>query len=70
MVDERWFTVAYIAELLDVHEQTVRRWLNDGRLRGRNFGGKTGWRVKESDLEAFLNDDSEGKRPPSPVKPT
>jgi excisionase family DNA binding protein len=59
MVDERWFTVAYIVELLDVHEQTVRRWLKDGRLKGRSFGGKTGWRVKESDLEAFLSD--EGK---------
>lgn len=61
MVDERWFAVAQIAALLAVHEQTVRRWLNDGRLKGRNFGGKTGWRVRETDLEAFLNEQPQGK---------
>ncbi len=60
MADERWFTVAYIAELLDVHEETVRRWLKAGRLKGQNFGGRMGWRVKESDLNAFL-EDPEGK---------
>ncbi len=60
MVDERWFTVRHIAEMLHVSEQVVRLWLRDGRLIGRNFGGKTGWRIRESDLEAFLNAD-EGK---------
>lgn len=61
MVDERWFTVRHIAEMLHVSDQVVRLWLRDGRLKGRNFGGKMGWRVRESDLEAFLNDESEGK---------
>lgn len=60
MADERWFTVAEIAELLKTQEKTVRQWLRDGRLKGRGFGGRMGWRVKESDLNAFLNDD-EGK---------
>ncbi len=58
-MDERWFTVAQVAETLRVHPETVRRWLKSGQLEGRNFGGKTGWRIRESDLEAFLND--EGK---------
>lgn len=61
MADERWFTVAEIAELLKMHEATVRQWLRDGKLKGRNFGGPMGWRVRESDLNAFLNDESEGK---------
>lgn len=56
MADERWFTVAKIVDLLDVHEETVRAWLRKGDLRGINFGGKTGWRVKESDLNAFLEE--------------
>lgn len=60
MVDERWYTVGDIAALLRVHEQTVRSWLKSGRLRGRNLGGKSGWRVRESDLSAFLDGD-EGK---------
>jgi excisionase family DNA binding protein len=56
MSDERWFTVRQIAGLLQADEQTIRRWLNAGRITGRNFGGKVGWRVRESDLNAFLLD--------------
>ena len=62
MVDERWLTVAEICERLRVHEETVRRWLRSGQLRGRAFGGRTGYRVLESDLDAFLKQGpSEGK---------
>ena len=57
MSEERWLTVAQIAARLQVHQETVRRWLRDGRLVGRNFGGKSGYRVRERDLEAFLADD-------------
>ena len=54
VAQERWLTVAEIVEQLQVHEQTVRRWLREGRLPGRNFGGRTGYRVRQRDLEAFL----------------
>ncbi len=60
MVDQRWFDVAYIVNLLGVHPDTVREWLRDGRLQGRNFGGRTGWRISETALTDFLNAD-EGK---------
>ncbi len=56
MSEERWVSVAKIVELLDVHEETVRAWLRKGDLRGIQFGGKTGWRVRESDLNAFLEE--------------
>lgn len=56
MVHEEWFTVSQIADLLKVKENTVRGWLKSGELRGRNFGGRTGWRVRASDLSAFLED--------------
>ncbi len=59
---EQWVTVAQIAERLQVHPETVRRWLRDGQLVGRNFGGKSGYRVRESDLAAFLAEDpAQGK---------
>lgn len=61
-MDERWFTVEQIAERLQVTEQTVRRWLRDGALTGRNFSGKAGWRIPESALRAFLEVDRSGKR--------
>lgn len=54
MLEERWYTVEEIATKLQIHEQTVRRWLRDGDLDGRNFGGKTGWRVAQSAMDAFL----------------
>ena len=57
MIDERWLTVNQIAERLQVHQETVRRWLREGRLAGRNFGGKSGYRIRERDLEACLTED-------------
>jgi len=54
MTEERWFTVEEIVDLLKVHEQTVRRWLREGELRGVLLGRKAGYRIRESDLEVFL----------------
>jgi excisionase family DNA binding protein len=53
-LDERWFTVEQVAERLQVTEQTVRRWLRAGALVGRNFGGRTGYRIREPELDRFL----------------
>ena len=61
MAEDRWLTVAEIVDKLRVHENTVRRWLRTGALAGRNFGGRTGYRIRVSDLEAFLERDPEGK---------
>ena len=54
MADERWLEVKDIVARLNVHPNTVRRWLKSGQLPGRNFGGRTGYRIRESDLNAFL----------------
>ena len=53
MDTERWLTVGQIAEEMQVTNETVRRWLRSGRLKGRNFGGKMGYRVQESNFQAF-----------------
>ncbi len=53
--DEQWLTVVQIASRLQVHEETVRRWLRTGQLKGRNFKGKSGYRVRSDDLEAFMS---------------
>jgi excisionase family DNA binding protein len=54
VIDERWFTVEDVAERLKVTEETVRRWLRSGDLAGRNFGGRTGYRIREADINDFL----------------
>ena len=52
---QKFLTVEDIVRALDVHEQTVRRWLKSGELRGINFGGKTGWRILPEDFQAFID---------------
>lgn len=54
-LSEPMLTVQQIAERLQVHEETVRRWLREGVMVGINFGGKSGYRVRQSELEAFLD---------------
>jgi excisionase family DNA binding protein len=61
MADERWLTVEEIVDLLKVHEQTVRRWLRAGELRGVLLGRKAGYRIRERDLEAFLAERDTGE---------
>ncbi len=51
----RWYTIVEIVEMLSVHEQTVRRWLKAGELRGTLLGRKAGYRVLGNDLQAFLD---------------
>jgi excisionase family DNA binding protein len=62
MSEDKWLTVEQIAEQIQVTEQTVRRWLRAGALAGRNFSGRTGYRVRQSDLDTFLASDSQAKK--------
>jgi excisionase family DNA binding protein len=49
---EDLYTVKEVASKLKVSERAVLDWLRAGQLRGLRVG--RAWRVKESDLEAFL----------------
>ncbi len=51
---ERLLTVAEVAHQLQVDEQTVRRWIRQGRLVAHNLGGKAGYRIQRSALLDFL----------------
>jgi len=43
------------AEKLKVSEQTVLRWLREGKLKGIRAGKL--WRIKEEDLQEFIKED-------------
>ena len=58
---EKYYTPEKIAEILTVSPQTVRRWAQAGKLKAVHLNQKN-IRVKESDLEEFLERQS--------VKPT
>lgn len=51
-----WLTVSEIVETLKVHEQTVRRWIREGELPALELGGKSGYRVRRDEFEAFLKE--------------
>lgn len=51
-MSDKVLTPEQVAERLQVVPKTIYRWLNDGRLEGIKLGRL--WRVREDDLEAFL----------------
>jgi excisionase family DNA binding protein len=52
---EKVLTVNQVAARLQVNVQTVRRWLRQGDLIGTPLGGRSGWRVSESEVQGFLD---------------
>jgi excisionase family DNA binding protein len=50
--EPKLMTVSHVADLLDVHVRTVRRWLDDGSLAGLNLG--KGYRIPKPALINFL----------------
>lgn len=47
-----WLTVEEVAEMLRLNTVTIYRWLRNNQLRGIKLGKE--WRIKDSDLQAFL----------------
>ncbi len=62
MADERLLTVGEVAERLRTSEETVRRWLRSGRLRGGRPGGtRLGWRITEAEVRRFMREITAGE---------
>lgn len=49
---EKYYTPKQIAEILQVHQYTVLKWIREGRLHALKFGRV--YRTTESELELFL----------------
>jgi len=56
---EKLFTIKEIAKYLRVSERSILRYIEAGRLRASRIGQ---WRIKESDLENFLKENSNIKK--------
>ena len=52
MADEKLLTPEQVAERLQISRWTVMDYLRAGRIKGHRVGRL--WRIKEKDLEAFL----------------
>ncbi len=55
MDGERWLTVAQAAEIAQVHPETLREWLRNGKVPGNLISRRAGYRIRQTDLERFLS---------------
>lgn len=56
--DLKVYTVPEVAELLDIQEKTVRRFLREGVFHGRKLAGR--WYISEPDLQAYFTGQEQG----------
>lgn len=52
-IDEKFFTVKEISELLKLSELTIYKYIKENRLEAIEFGGH--FRISEASLQAFLS---------------
>lgn len=55
-------TVEQVAQLTHRGEETVRRWLRSGLLRGIHPTGRGPWLIQRSELQRFLSGAPGGER--------
>ncbi len=56
---EKLFTIEEVAEILRVSTRSVTRYIESGKLKASKIGM---WRIKQSDLDSFLEKTSNIKR--------
>ena len=54
MSAEKLLTTETVAKVLLVKPDTLRGWLRTGKIKGVKVGSRL-WRVRESEVEAFLS---------------
>jgi len=52
VTEKKLLSVSKVAEYLQVHEQTVRRWIHDGELPAVKVGRQ--FRIDPEDVERFM----------------
>lgn len=56
-MEEKLYAVEQIAEMLQMHQKTVQRYIREGKLRAQKIG--KAWRVTGHDLSTFLEGSKE-----------
>jgi excisionase family DNA binding protein len=53
------YTLRQLSQMLKVTERTMYSYIKDGRLKGQKIGGV--WQISQTNLEKFLNGDTQPK---------
>jgi excisionase family DNA binding protein len=59
MADSTWLTVKQAADLVQVHDRTIRYWIRTGKLKAYRVGGRV--RISRADLDAMIEPIEPGK---------
>ncbi len=51
-MEYKFYTIDQIAELLDMHHKTIRKFITEGKLGASKVGKQ--WRISENDLSIFM----------------
>ena len=54
-MDGKYYTVEQVADLLDMHPKTIRRYIREGKLSAKKIGKS--WRITGNDLSVFVEGD-------------
>lgn len=54
MLEQKWYTVADVAELTGLTDRTIRNYLKSGSLHGRKIGVQ--WRFTEDDINGLFSE--------------
>ncbi|WP_331476317.1 helix-turn-helix domain-containing protein [Terrisporobacter petrolearius] len=56
LMEEKFYTVDQIAEILGMHHKTIRKFITEGKLRANKVGKQ--WRISGHDLSFFIEDNN------------
>ncbi|ABX42160.1 helix-turn-helix domain-containing protein [Lachnoclostridium phytofermentans] len=62
-MEDKFYTINQVAEILDMHHKTIRNFISNGKLRASKVGKQ--WRVSDDDLNSFMKnskDQREGEQ--------
>lgn len=55
----KYYTVEQVADLIDMHPKTIRRYIREGKLNARKLGKS--WRISGNDLSVFVEGNNNNK---------
>ena len=67
--DDELLTVAEVAKRLKLHQETIRRWIREGKMPAISLGRtQAGYRIRASDLRLFLSGNKQLELPGDSAK--